>query len=155
MTNPSLCWFLIHKLLKKSIPAATRKVNSTRTSNHAASSHFDNYNLSGSGNWLVLTSTHKWLFVNLNPTVLLKGLPYALGLMTILGIHELGHYLTAKRYKIRSTLPYFIPMPFFLGTFGAFIQMRSPIPNRKALFDVSIAGPIAGFVATLPYCYGV
>ncbi|MBE9038846.1 site-2 protease family protein [aff. Roholtiella sp. LEGE 12411] len=85
-----------------------------------------------------------------NPTVILKGLPYALGLMTILGIHELGHYLTARFYKIRSTLPYFIPMPFFLGTFGAFIQMRSPIPNRKALFDVSIAGPIAGFIATLP-----
>ncbi|MBD6616083.1 site-2 protease family protein [Komarekiella sp. 'clone 1'] len=85
-----------------------------------------------------------------DPTVLLKGLPYALGLMTILGIHELGHYLTARFYKIRSTLPYFIPMPFFLGTFGAFIQMRSPIPNRKALFDISIAGPIAGFIATLP-----
>jgi membrane-associated protease RseP (regulator of RpoE activity) len=85
-----------------------------------------------------------------DPTLFLKGLPYALGLITILGIHELGHYLTAKFYKIRSTLPYFIPMPFFLGTFGAFIQMRSPIPNRKALFDVSIAGPIAGFIATLP-----
>jgi membrane-associated protease RseP (regulator of RpoE activity) len=85
-----------------------------------------------------------------NPVSLLKGLPYALALMTILGIHELGHYLTARFYKIRSTLPYFIPMPFFLGTFGAFIQMRSPIPNRKALFDVSIAGPLAGFVATLP-----
>ncbi|HIK07326.1 MAG TPA: site-2 protease family protein [Trichormus sp. M33_DOE_039] len=85
-----------------------------------------------------------------NPMILLQGLPYALGLMTILGIHELGHYLTARFYKIRSTLPYFIPMPFFLGTFGAFIQMRSPIPNRKALFDVSIAGPIAGFIATLP-----
>jgi membrane-associated protease RseP (regulator of RpoE activity) len=85
-----------------------------------------------------------------NPLNLLKGLPYALALMTILGIHELGHYLTARFYKIRSTLPYFIPMPFFLGTFGAFIQMRSPIPNRKALFDVSIAGPLAGFVATLP-----
>lgn len=85
-----------------------------------------------------------------NPDVLFKGLPYAFGLMTILGIHELGHYFTAKSYKIRSTLPYFIPVPFFLGTFGAFIQMRSPIPNRKALFDISIAGPIAGFVATLP-----
>ncbi|MCC5634688.1 site-2 protease family protein [Nostoc sp. CHAB 5844] len=85
-----------------------------------------------------------------DPIVLLQGLPYALGLISILGIHELGHYLTARFYKIRSTLPYFIPMPFFLGTFGAFIQMRSPIPNRKALFDVSIAGPIAGFVATLP-----
>jgi membrane-associated protease RseP (regulator of RpoE activity) len=85
-----------------------------------------------------------------NPSVLLSGLPYALGLMTILGIHELGHYLTARFYKIPSTLPYFIPMPIFLGTFGAFIQMRSPIPNRKALFDVSVMGPLAGFIATLP-----
>ncbi len=85
-----------------------------------------------------------------NPAVLLSGLPYALALMTILGIHELGHYLTARFYKIRATLPYFIPIPFFLGTFGAFIQMRSPVPNRKALFDVSIAGPLAGFVVTLP-----
>lgn len=85
-----------------------------------------------------------------NPSIFLQGLPYALGLMTILGIHELGHYLTSRYYKIRSTLPYFIPVPFFLGTFGAFIQMRSPIPNRKALFDVSIAGPLAGFIVTLP-----
>ncbi|MGM3305568.1 site-2 protease family protein [Anabaena sp. WFMT] len=83
-------------------------------------------------------------------TLLTNGLPYALGLITILGIHELGHYFTARFHKIRSTLPYFIPVPFFLGTFGAFIQMRSPIPHRKALFDVSIAGPIAGFIATLP-----
>ncbi len=85
-----------------------------------------------------------------DPRVLLSGLPYALALIFILGIHELGHYSIARYYKIRSTLPYFIPMPFFLGTFGAFIQMRSPVPNRKALFDVSIAGPIAGFLATLP-----
>ncbi|TAF10236.1 MAG: site-2 protease family protein [Nostocales cyanobacterium] len=86
-------------------------------------------------------------------TLIFKGLPYALGLITILGIHELGHYFTARFHKIRSTLPYFIPVPFFLGTFGAFIQMRSPIPNRKALFDVSIAGPIAGFIATLPLLF--
>ena len=85
-----------------------------------------------------------------NPAVLVNGLPYALALITILGIHELCHYLTARFYKIRSTLPYFIPFPFFLGTFGAFIQMRSPVPDRKALFDVSIAGPLSGFVATLP-----
>ncbi len=85
-----------------------------------------------------------------HPAVLLLGMPYALALIFILGIHELGHYLTARYYKIRATLPYFIPIPFFLGTFGAFIQMRSPVPNRKALFDVSIAGPIAGFLATLP-----
>ena len=85
-----------------------------------------------------------------NPALLLNGLPYGLALITILSIHELGHYLAARFYKIRSTLPYFIPIPFFLGTFGAFIQMRSPVPNRKALFDVSIAGPLAGFVVTLP-----
>ena len=85
-----------------------------------------------------------------NPGLLVSGLPYAIALMTILGIHELGHYLTARYYKIRATLPYFIPFPAFLGTFGAFIQMRSPVPNRKALFDVSIAGPLAGFIITLP-----
>lgn len=83
-------------------------------------------------------------------SLLLQGLPYSLGLIAILGIHELSHYLAAIYYKIRTTLPYFIPIPFFLGTFGAFIQMRSPVPHRKALFDVSVAGPLGGFVVTLP-----
>jgi membrane-associated protease RseP (regulator of RpoE activity) len=83
-------------------------------------------------------------------TLFFNGVPYALGLITILGTHELGHYLTARFYKIRSTLPYFIPIPYFLGTFGAFIKMGSPVPHRKALFDVSIAGPLAGFMMTIP-----
>lgn len=105
------------------------------------------------------TTTLAWLdlekkAVQLSPATLLTGLPYALSLMAILGIHELGHYLTARRYKIKATLPYFIPVipiPLFpFGTFGAFIQIRSPIPNRRALFDVGIAGPLAGFVVTLP-----
>ena len=106
----------------------------------------------------LFTTTIQWFDLNngkiaaieSNPAMLLAGLPYALALLTILGIHEMGHYLTARHHKIRSTLPYFIPIPFFLGTFGAFIQMRSPVPNRKALFDVSIAGPLSGFVATIP-----
>ncbi|MGB8698872.1 MAG: site-2 protease family protein, partial [Thermosynechococcaceae cyanobacterium] len=85
-----------------------------------------------------------------NPSLLLNGLPYAIALMLILGIHELGHYFTAQFYKIRTTLPYFIPVPFAFGTFGAYIQMRSPVPNRKALFDVGIAGPLMGLVITLP-----
>ena len=85
-----------------------------------------------------------------NLASILQGLPYALSLIGILGIHEMGHYLTARFYKIRTTLPYFIPMPIFPGTFGAFIQMRSPVPNRKALFDVSIVGPVAGFLVSLP-----
>ena len=89
-----------------------------------------------------------------NPAILLLGLPYAIALIVILGTHEFGHYLTARRYQIKTTLPYFIPIPipfpFALGTLGAFIQIKSPVPDRKALFDVGIAGPIAGFVITLP-----
>ncbi|MBE9185758.1 site-2 protease family protein [Microcoleus sp. LEGE 07076] len=85
-----------------------------------------------------------------NPSMLFQGLPYSLALITILAFHESGHYLAARFYKIRTTLPYFIPIPFFLGTLGAFIQMRSPIPHRRALFDISIAGPFAGLVATVP-----
>lgn len=88
--------------------------------------------------------------VRSNPLMLQSGLAYALSLLFILGIHESGHYFTTRFYKVRASLPYFIPIPFALGTFGAFIQMRSPIPNRKALFDIAIAGPIAGFVVTLP-----
>jgi membrane-associated protease RseP (regulator of RpoE activity) len=82
------------------------------------------------------------------------GLPYALSLLAILGTHEMGHFLATRRYRIRATLPYFIPVPpagiFPFGTFGAFIQIRSPIPNRKALFDVGIAGPLAGFIIAVP-----
>ncbi|MDJ0579541.1 site-2 protease family protein [Crocosphaera sp.] len=87
---------------------------------------------------------------NTDPSLLLKGLPYSLGLIAILGIHELSHYFTAVRYKIVTTLPYFIPIPFFLGTFGAFIQMKSPVPHRRALFDVAVAGPLGGFIVTIP-----
>lgn len=85
-----------------------------------------------------------------DPNLLLQGLPYAIALILILGVHEFGHYIVAQLYKIRTTLPFFIPIPFFLGTFGAFIRMQSPVPNRKSLFDVSIAGPLAGLVVTIP-----
>jgi membrane-associated protease RseP (regulator of RpoE activity) len=89
-----------------------------------------------------------------NLTQFVNGLPYALSLLAILGTHEMGHFLATCRYRIRATLPYFIPVPpatiFPFGTFGAFIQIRSPIPNRKALFDVGIAGPLAGFIVAVP-----
>lgn len=78
------------------------------------------------------------------------GLPYSLGLLAILGIHELGHYFTAKYHRMDVTPPFFIPVPFALGTFGAFIQMKSPPEDRKALFDVAVAGPIAGLVIAIP-----
>ncbi len=84
------------------------------------------------------------------PLDLLVGAPFAFTLLGILGIHELGHYFLARRWGVDVTLPYFIPVPFGLGTFGAFIQMKSPAPNKKALFDVGVAGPLAGFLVAVP-----
>jgi membrane-associated protease RseP (regulator of RpoE activity) len=81
---------------------------------------------------------------------LAAGLPFALTLLLILGVHEMGHYIAARRHGVQVTLPYFIPVPFGLGTFGAFIQLKSPVENRRALFDVGLAGPLAGFVVALP-----
>lgn len=85
-----------------------------------------------------------------DPTGIVEGLPFALTLMLILGSHEFGHYFMGRWHKVSVTLPYFIPVPASLGTFGAFIQMRSPIRNRQQLFDVGFAGPIVGFVVALP-----
>lgn len=88
-----------------------------------------------------------------NPWQFTVGLPYAIGLLSILGVHELGHYFTARHHGMNVTPPYFIPVPFALGTFGAFIQMRSPPENRRALFDVAVAGPLAGLVIAIPALY--
>lgn len=81
---------------------------------------------------------------------LLAGAPFAITLMSILGIHELGHYAAARLHGVRATLPYFVPMPFGLGTLGAFIAIRSPMRDRKVLFDIGLAGPYAGLMAALP-----
>lgn len=81
---------------------------------------------------------------------LVAGAPFAITLLLILGVHEMGHYIAARIHGVHVTLPYFIPVPFGLGTFGAFIQLKSPVENRKALFDVGLAGPVAGFVVALP-----
>jgi membrane-associated protease RseP (regulator of RpoE activity) len=85
------------------------------------------------------------------PWLLLDGLPYSLTLMTILLGHELGHYFACRYYGIDASLPYFLPSPLpGIGTFGAFIRIRSPIYTRRALFDVGVAGPLAGFILLLP-----
>ncbi len=78
------------------------------------------------------------------------GLPYSLGLLAILGVHELGHFFAARRHGMNVTPPYFIPVPFALGTFGAFIKMRSPPEDRESLFDVAVSGPLAGLVIAIP-----
>jgi hypothetical protein len=83
-----------------------------------------------------------------------QGVPYAIALLLILGCHELAHYLATRRHQIRATLPYFIPvLPlswFPFGTLGGFTHIRSPIPNRKALFDIGISGPLIGFIVAVP-----
>lgn len=80
---------------------------------------------------------------------------FSLPLMSILIIHEMGHYFISKRHKVATSLPYFLPIPpivpsFNIGTFGALISSRDPMPNKKALFDIGIAGPIAGFLVAIP-----
>jgi membrane-associated protease RseP (regulator of RpoE activity) len=84
------------------------------------------------------------------PRNLLLGIPFSLTLLTILFAHEMGHFLYCLRYRVYATLPFFIPAPTLIGTFGAFIRIKSPIPSRRALFDIGIAGPIAGFVLAVP-----
>ena len=87
------------------------------------------------------------------PWLILEGLPYSLTLMAILLAHELGHYYACRYYGIDASLPYFIPLPppvTPIGTLGAFIRIRSPIYTRRALFDVGVAGPLAGFLLLLP-----
>jgi len=91
-------------------------------------------------------------FVLHNPSLLLNGAAFSAALLAILFSHEMGHYLACRYYGVDATLPFFIPAPplFLAGTFGAFIKIRSPIPNRRALFDIGLAGPLAGFVVALP-----
>jgi membrane-associated protease RseP (regulator of RpoE activity) len=84
------------------------------------------------------------------PGRVLAGLPFSLTLLTILLAHEMGHYIACLYYRLDASLPYFIPAPTFIGTFGAFIRIRSPIYSRRVLFDVGVAGPVAGFVFLLP-----
>jgi membrane-associated protease RseP (regulator of RpoE activity) len=80
-----------------------------------------------------------------------RGWPFAASLLLILGAHELGHYFAARHHNVPVTLPYFLPMPLSLfGTLGAFIQLKGPVNNRRALFDVGAAGPLVGLVFALP-----
>ena len=83
------------------------------------------------------------------PGLLLRGLPFSLTLLSILLAHEFGHYFAALYHRVDASLPYFMPSPF-LGTFGAFIRVRSPIYFKRVLFDIGISGPLAGFVFLLP-----
>lgn len=84
------------------------------------------------------------------PSLLWSGLPFSLTLLAILLAHEFGHYIACWYYRIDATLPFFLPAPTLIGTFGAFIRIRGPIYSRRQLFDIGVAGPIAGFIFLLP-----
>jgi len=91
------------------------------------------------------------LFVLTALSIYLAGGPLlALGLLSILVAHEMGHYVACRLYGVDATLPFFIPFPTMVGTLGAFIRIRGPIPHRRALFDIGIAGPLAGFAVCVP-----
>lgn len=86
----------------------------------------------------------------LRPANLLQGWPFSATLLSILAAHEFGHYFAARIHRVAVTLPYFIPMPIGFGTLGAFIQLKEPILDRRKLFDIGIAGPLAGLIVAVP-----
>jgi membrane-associated protease RseP (regulator of RpoE activity) len=85
-----------------------------------------------------------------HPALIWQGLPFSLTLLAILLAHEMGHYLTCVFYRVDASLPYFLPAPTLMGTFGAFIHIRSAIYSKRVLFDIGVAGPLAGFVFIIP-----
>ena len=88
-----------------------------------------------------------------NAEYLRYGLSFSISLLFILICHEMGHYVACRLYRVDATLPFFIPTPPMIGpagTFGAFIKILSPMPSRRAVFDIGVAGPIAGFIALIP-----
>src|ERR1035437_3368329 len=90
------------------------------------------------------------LWIWQQPSRLMMGVPFSVALMAILLAHEFGHFLLCEKYRVNATLPFFIPAPTLIGTMGAFIRVKSPIRSRRALFDIGVAGPIAGFVVAFP-----
>ena len=92
--------------------------------------------------------------VAIDAITLAHGVIYSAAVLGILGAHEMGHYIACRLYDVDATLPYFLPFPLTIsGTLGAVIKIREPFPSRKALFDIGVAGPIAGFVVLVPLLF--
>ena len=107
--------------------------------------------LAGVGHYLSFQSDFVGRALTMSPAMVLRGLWYSGTILAILGCHELGHYFACRYYDVDASLPFFIPVPFLLtGTMGAFIRIREPIRTKPMLFDIGIAGPIAGFAVAVP-----
>ena len=107
--------------------------------------------LIGADHYLAYSSDFGRQRVIVSTVLIAQGLWYSATILLILGAHELGHYLACRYYQVDASLPFFIPMPLVLtGTLGAFIRIREPIPTKRMLFDIGIAGPLAGFAFALP-----
>lgn len=94
-----------------------------------------------------------WVPTSIDIDSLMRGIPFGVTLVAILAVHEAGHYVAARWHSISVTPPYFIPFPPYvsvIGTLGAFIRLRSPVPNRRTLLDIGVAGPLASFIASIP-----
>jgi len=94
------------------------------------------------------------LLLFMNPLVILSGLMFSVPILMILSSHEFGHYVACRIHQVDATLPFFLPLPFPpTGTLGAVIRIKEAFPSKRALFDIGVAGPIAGFVMLLPFLY--
>jgi membrane-associated protease RseP (regulator of RpoE activity) len=84
-----------------------------------------------------------------DPTAIVRAWPFTAAILGVLGVHEMGHYVMSRYHQVDASLPYFIPVPTLIGTMGAVIKMKGRMPDRKALFDIGVAGPLAGLAATV------
>jgi len=107
----------------------------------------------GVDHYLSFKSNFGTAAVAIDARATLEALVYSASILAILGAHEMGHYIACRRYNVDATLPFFLPFPSLSGTLGAVIKIREPFPSRTALFDIGVAGPIAGFVVLIPVLF--
>ena len=106
--------------------------------------------LAGADHYLAFVGEFGSRSIEFSGALVVQGLWYALTILGILGAHEMGHYLACRRYQVDATLPYFLPLPTLTGTLGAVIRIREPFPTKTVLFDIGVAGPLAGFAVLVP-----
>lgn len=106
--------------------------------------------VAGAGHYQAFLTEFSARSVAIGVDLFIHGLWYSATILGILGAHEMGHYLACRRYGVDATLPYFLPLPTLTGTLGAVIRIREAFPTRTVLFDIGVAGPLAGFVALVP-----